>query len=155
MSSEKHQSTIFGMSTNTIMELLIFATIMAIIMFGINKFDDLTAKWQERTGAMEESEFTRYEGKNNITGSTVQTLLSQWKNEEFCVTIKTKTNTTSYNYTSGDLSSAIDSKENQKSIVNATIKAERNYVNPNGKFTCSINRNDNNVITEIVFEQIK
>ena len=100
------------------------------------------------TTTLNETKYTDYNGQT-ITGNQVQALLNSWSNDEVAVEVKTKSGSDVwYNYTDDSLSS-----KSTADVTEASKKTSTNYVNPSGKFLCTVNRNANNVITSVVFEQ--
>lgn len=136
--------------------VIIAGLILAVALGGFfwfkNKYDSNMEGAQKTIDSAEAAKYTDYEGRI-IPGSKVRNLLSTYEKDEICVTVKTKKNTTSYNYADKTLATAIDPAKNRKNIVAAGTKTEKNYINPAGEFLCSIGRDDNQSLVEIIFEQ--
>lgn len=139
------------MSSGTLVITLIVLSVFFVLLGvarsvmnkGMNKVADLGT-------TIDESTFTSYDGQT-ITGTQAIALLDQFSKEEIQVVVVTKQKTTTYNYTSADLTTRV--KNNNDLINKARKKSEASYINPAGKFTCTITRNDNGAIVTFTMTQ--
>lgn len=103
---------------------------------------------------VDNSAYTDYEGQT-LSGSQVQSLLTQYSRKEiFVKTVSLSHKTTMYNYSStSSLTSPIDATTQNQRLANSTVKGKSEYVEPNGKFLCSLTRDKNNTIIGVTFTQ--
>ena len=98
-----------------------------------------------------ESEFTVYDAME-ISGNEVVTVISKFKNEPIAIKVVTKKNSgTFYNYTL-DSNDSLGSTSSEK-ISQATEPTSDKYINPSGRFKGEIKRDENFVVTGLVFTQ--
>lgn len=135
----------------TAVSIIITLLFVGIVIAFFAIIRPMMADSQQQTANMantlQDSMFTDYEG-STIKGSQVQSLVSQYKSEPVCVKVKTKTNTTTYNYTDTTLST-----KSTVLVTSVTDKSKSNYINPNGDFECTIQRDENGTIKGITFTQ--
>lgn len=145
---ESNQNEIIKIVAGLVITFLIISLAFVIYRAGKASSDTALEGLDEMTTTLNETKYTDYNGQT-ITGNQVQALLNSWSNDEVAVEVKTKSGSDVwYNYTDDSLSS-----KSTADVTEASKKTSTNYVNPSGKFLCTVNRNANNVITSIVFEQ--
>lgn len=145
---ESNQNEIIKIVAGLVITFLIISIAFVIYRAGKASSDRALEGLDEMTTTLNETKYTDYNGQT-ITGNQVQALLNSWSNDEVAVEVKTKSGSDVwYNYTDDSLSS-----KSTADVTEASKKTSTNYVNPSGKFLCTVNRNANNVITSIVFEQ--
>lgn len=101
-----------------------------------------------------ESKYTDYEGRT-VLGNEVVSFLNSNANTEIAIQIVTASGSNKiYNYASIDMTGdPTDSQTNNTAISEAKKKGSATYINPNGKFECTLNRDANSTITGIIFTQ--
>lgn len=101
-----------------------------------------------------ESKYTDYEGRT-VLGNEVISFLNTNANTEIAIQVVTASGSSKiYNYASIDMSGdPTDSQTNNTAIAAAKKKGDATYINPNGKFECTLNRDANSTITGIIFTQ--
>jgi len=145
---ESNQNEIIKIVAGLVITFLIISLAFVIYRAGKASSDTALEGLDEMTTTLNETKYTDYNGQT-ITGNQVQALLNSWSNDEVAVEVKTKSGSDVwYNYTDDSLSS-----KSTADVTEASKKTSTNYVNPSGKFLCTVNRNANNVITSVVFEQ--
>ena len=104
--------------------------------------------------SVDNSAYTDYEGQT-LSGSQVQSLLTQYSRKEiFVKTVSLSHKTTMYNYSSTtSLTSPINATTQNQRLANSTVKGKSEYIEPNGKFLCSLTRDKNNTIIGVTFTQ--
>ena len=113
-----------------------------------NSMNELT----NYTATMEESKYVNYEGRT-ISGSQVLSLVSQWDDEIICVEIDNGTNTTQYIYT--EASGALGGESSNKIADTKDKTNASQYINPNWKFECSLERDSYDAIYKVVFRRTR
>ncbi len=137
--------------------------IMLVIFFGFKAYNKAHKTGETAIGEMDsmttmmmEEKYVDYEG-SNLSGSQVQSALSQFKGDYIAVCVKTGTNASGYylNYNTLDsISGEPDATMNEDVIKNMNNKSNPTYyVNPNAKFSGVIHRDAAGTITGIEFEQ--
>lgn len=102
---------------------------------------------------LDESKYTQYEGQT-VLGNQVISYVSQYANTEIAIEVVSKNGTTTfYNYSDQDMSTEIDQTTNSQNIANAKSKSSTQYINPNGKFECTLYRDAANTIKCVIFTQ--
>lgn len=102
---------------------------------------------------LDESKYTQYEGQT-VLGNQVISYVSQYANTEIAIEVVSKNGTTTfYNYSDQDMSTEIDQTTNSQNIANAKSKSSTQYINPNGKFECTLYRDATNTIKCVIFTQ--
>lgn len=103
---------------------------------------------------MTESKYTDYEGRT-ILGNEVLSFLNANANTEIAIQVITASGSNKiYNYASIDMAGdPTDSQTNNTAIAATKKKGDATYINPNGKFECTLNRDANSTITGIIFTQ--
>lgn len=101
-----------------------------------------------------ESKYTDYEGRT-ILGNEVLSFLNANANTEIAIQVITASGSNKiYNYASIDMAGdPTDSQTNNTAIAATKKKGDATYINPNGKFECTLNRDANSTITGIIFTQ--
>lgn len=126
--------------------------IFLLVKTGLNSGEK---KVNEVTTNMDESYYTDYEGQT-LKGSKVQTLVKQYTGYEISMKVITgsvKAGTV-YNYklSSGNkLDAAV--QDNASLVSGVSNVTANNYINPNASFKCTLVRDSNDVITQMVFTQ--
>lgn len=138
---------------------LVITLIVIGIVFGVLAIGKMFVRKAENgIGAaatnMDNAAYTDYE-EQTLSGSQVQSLLTQYAGQTvFVKTVSLSHKTTMYNYSSTtSLSSPIDSSTQNQRLANSTVKGKAEYIEPNGKFKCSLTRDKNNTIIGVTFTQ--
>lgn len=135
-----------------IIVLLIASLAFLLYNSGKDTADNALQDLNEMNAILEESKYTDYENLT-VTGNQVASLVNKYNGDSVYVKVVTKTQTTWYNYKDEALTQAIDANENTTLISEMTIKGSKNYINPNGKFKCTLYRDANQTIMGIIFTQ--
>ncbi|WP_026667608.1 hypothetical protein [Butyrivibrio sp. AE2005] len=108
-------------------------------LYGVSKgfFDKAGNKLSQMSVTMDESQYTEYDGAV-ISGTQVISFIKAHENDEICVSVNNGHTTTSYIYSSTDLSSkdgigAVSAAQNKANL--STV-----YINPNSKYLGEIVR---------------
>lgn len=105
-----------------------------------SKFDSLAAQFGD-------AELVLYDN-GSASGSDVLSLIAGLDTSTgYCVTVTNGKNK-SYTYTASDVNL-------NTAISNAKNKQNDNYINPYATFESTVTRDENDVITEVVFKQVK
>ena len=101
-----------------------------------------------------ESKYTDYEGRT-VLGNEVISFLNTNANTEIAIQVVTSSGSNKiYNYATIDMTGdPTDTQTNNTAIAAAKKKGDATYINPNGKFECTLNRDANSTITGIIFTQ--
>lgn len=101
-----------------------------------------------------ESKYTDYEGRT-VLGNEVISFLNTNANTEIAIQVVTASGSNKiYNYATIDMTGdPTDTQTNNTAIAAAKKKGDATYINPNGKFECTLNRDANSTITGIIFTQ--
>lgn len=101
-----------------------------------------------------ESKYTDYEGRT-VLGNEVISFLNTNANTEIAIQVVTASGSNKiYNYATIDMTGdPTDAQTNNTAIAAAKKKGDATYINPNGKFECTLNRDANSTITGIIFTQ--
>jgi len=135
-----------------IITLLVASLAFLLYNSGRETADNALQDLNELNAILDESKYTDYENIT-ITGNQVTSLVNKYKGDTVFVKVETKTNTTWYNYKDVNLTTRVSESDNAKNISNMNIKGSTNYVNPNGKFKCTLHRDSNQTIMGIIFKQ--
>ena len=137
-----------------IIVLLVSSLAFLLYNSGKDTADNALKDLNEMNEILEESKYTYYENLT-ITGNQVTSLVNKYNGDDVFVQVITKTQTsgTYYNYSDRTLTAKIDTATQSERLSNMTIKGSSNYVNPNGKFKCTIYRDANDTIMGIIFTQ--
>ena len=140
--------------------ILAAGTIITCVVISLGFFISREAKNTASNGANQinqlnlefsESDKIMYDGAK-ISGSEVLSVIKKFENEKIAVMVKTNKTTTTYGYTinltNGELGGISGNK-----ISEAYNEAGNEYINPYASFRGSIVRDNNDVLTAIVFEQ--
>lgn len=133
-----------------VLSLIIIGVMVFAVVTGKNFSEKKIAKLSDTINELDESQFTDYD-QQIIPGNQVLSLLNTYQNEKVSVCVKTKRNTTYYNYKIGS-ANALGGKANGN-IAQASNKEKDNYIHPNGQFMCEVLRDNNETITGITFVQ--
>lgn len=110
--------------------------------------DSTVTDLNNTTTTFSESRYTDYDGVE-VSGSTVQSVVNTYANDEICITVVTlKPNTTSYNYTDTTLATKATVKN-----TSCQNKSNANYINPSGKFLGEVERDATGTIVGLKFTQ--
>ncbi len=114
-----------------------------------------TTKIDNLNTQMSETSFTLYDGLE-VNGSEVLNTIRQFQGEYIAIKVITGKDAGGewyiYNATESSGVATIGS-EVTFDLTNAQDKSNSKYINPNGRFTGSVLRDDNGSISAIVFEQ--
>lgn len=137
--------------------LLAAGTVITCIIIGLGFYIAREARDTASSGAGQinrlnaefmESDKVMYDGIR-VSGSEVVNVINKFKNDDLYVRVITKKNS--------DIYYGKNSKSVEKSTIDgyktSTNSSEASYINPNGIFVGEVQRNENNVITGIVFTQ--
>lgn len=144
--------------SETLRDILIIAGISVVVLglLGLlfvaynssSKFADAAnEKLNNMTIAIEESDFTKYDGAI-VSGSEVVSAIKYFEGTaDVCVTVTTSKGTNNYVYTGPDLQTKSD-----LAVANTRNKTSEFYINPSSKFLGSVVRDSDGTITNIIFE---
>ena len=128
--------------------LAVFGVARLMVSKGEKKMDNMNA-------SLSEADYTEYENQT-VRGSKVQTIVKQYATYD--VSIKVVTGAVSagtvYNYKLGSnnqLGSAVS--DNSTLISGVSDVSALNYINPNANFKCTLVRDSNDAVTQMVFTQ--
>ena len=128
--------------------LAVFGVARLMVSKGEKKMDNMNA-------SLSEADYTEYENQT-VRGSKVQTIVKQYATYD--VSIKVVTGAVSagtvYNYKLGSnnqLGSAVS--DNSTLISGVSDVSASNYINPNANFKCTLVRDSNDAVTQMVFTQ--
>lgn len=143
---------------NSDIAVKIFLVVVAVILVGViiawstgvfkdkrNDLNEGTERINNAISTMAEFDLLTYDN-GSITGSLLVDLIERVRKEglEISVLVKTNVNSvTGVTYTSAD------------TPVLQTSKIHADYINPNGVFEGSVDRNDNGIISLLTFTQVK
>lgn len=147
----------------------IFLTIMLITIVVIITISSQDAAKQGQTKMasittqLSDTEFNTY-NNTTLSGSQVLNAIRQYMNlDEFGIRVFTGKdiggtyygNTFTYN-SDAELNSVVIDPDDRKNLIltGAEDQTQATYINPSGKFTSKIARDDNNMIRGIVFKQV-
>lgn len=100
-----------------------------------------------------DAKYTDIEG-DTLLGNQVSSYISQYANTEIAIQVVSKSGTTTfYNYSDQDMTNVIDATTNAQNIAAAKSKSSASYINPNGKFLCSLYRDSSDTIKCVIFTQ--
>lgn len=130
--------------------LMVGLVVAAFIIITASAVSILKSKWsdiQKQFTKAEESVYENYEGDQY--GSDVLNAISQFADDEICITVKTGTgNVTSYNYTDATLQ-----HESTAKLSDAKTKKSASYIRPGALFNGEVHRDNNGEVVELYFEQ--
>lgn len=137
----------------TVIIVLLVAS-LAFLLYNSGKetADNAMQDLNEMNAILEESKYTDYENLT-ITGNQVTSLVNKYSGDTVFVKVVTKTQTTWYNYSDTKLTQKINADKNTTLLSEMSIKGSKNYINPNGKFKCTLYRDENQTIMGIIFTQ--
>lgn len=137
-----------------VLTLLLIGIVFAIFRTGRSTADSAQSELSSFNTTLMESKYTEYEGRT-ILGNEVVSFLTTNANSEIAIQVITSSGSNKiYNYSSIDMSgAATDAEANNTAISAAKKKGDATYINPNGKFECTLNRDANSTITGIIFTQ--
>lgn len=135
-----------------IITLLVASLAFLLYYSGKETADNAMQDLNEMNAILDESKYTDYENLT-ITGNQVTSLINKYSGDSVFVRVETNTNTTWYNYRNEALTDKIGSEDNATLLSEMSIKGSRNYINPNGKFKCTLHRDANQTIMGIIFTQ--
>lgn len=126
----------------------VFVTSRVMLSKGEKKLDNMNA-------SLSESDYTEYENQT-VKGSKVQTIVKQYATYDVSIKVVTGavSSGTVYNYKLGSnnqLGSAVS--DNTTLISGVTDVSATNYINPNANFKCTLVRDSNDAVTQMVFTQ--
>lgn len=138
---------------------LILALLVATFAFFIFRTVEDTGKevTDNVTGqitAAIESQWTQYDGAS-AKGSAIVNLINTTYSgtTPIYITVKTNLDTTGKTYCYSTTLTKLTSSAESTLLTNAKDSSKNEYINPNGTFTGSLQRNANGVITGIIFTQ--
>lgn len=151
---DKNSEDALKFAAGLIIAALFISLCVGIFMRSRSAANDAANVVDDLSMTLNESEYTNYNGQT-ISGNQVQSLVNQWAGDEICVqVIRLDGTDTQYNYAinASDYSLGAESTLDPS---NCTKKTSPEYVNPSGKFECTVSRNTNGVITLVSFQQTR
>ena len=135
--------------------LLLIAAGLAI--FGVSRLmlSKSEKKMDNMNASLSEADYTEYENQT-VKGSKVQTIVKQYATYDISIKVVTgavKAGTV-YNYKLGSnnqLGSEVS--DNSTLISGVSDVSASNYINPNANFKCTLVRDSNDAVTQMVFTQ--
>lgn len=140
--------------------ILAAGTIITCVVISLGFFISREAKDTASNGANQinklnaefvESDKVIYDGAT-VSGSEVVNVIKKYRNEKIGIMVKTNKSETYYGYVFDESTGEI-SKESDTKYEVATDSGSKMYINPYVNFDGKLVRDDNEVITGIIFEQ--
>lgn len=137
-----------------VLTLLIVTLGFAFYKTGKSTSDTAQNELSNFNTTLVESKYTDYEGRT-VLGNEVISFLNTNANTEIAIQVVTASGSNKiYNYATIDMTGdPTDTQTNNTAIAAAKKKGDATYINPNGKFECTLNRDANSTITGIIFTQ--
>lgn len=134
---DEHSSKILYIIAAVIISLVIIGVVISQVNSGTETTRKATNTMNEKMTAMEESEYTQYDGLT-ITGSELVSYIKSLSNDTICISVDNGSGTkTEYIYQS-DLTT-----KSTATLADASNKANTNtYINPGSKFLGATIRDD-------------
>ncbi len=145
---------IFGIIGATVVSLLLLFIGFSFYRQSKSVTDTASNTISGFTTTMTESQYTQY-ANQTVLGSQVISQCNEFLNTDVAVEVVLGTGTTVwFNYSTEDMGgTALTKTENETAMASITDRSQGSYINPNGKFLCTIIRNGADTITCVKFEQ--
>lgn len=112
--------------------------------------DQLSEIESQRQMALDQK-FTKYDGKT-VNGSEVLNALQDFRDDGICIRVETELSTTEYHHQLNDENRLLED-DGVTDLSDTRDKTSDQYINPSGRFTATVLRDDNDTITGIEFIQ--
>ena len=144
-----------GLIVSIIGALLLASVVFLVVNLVTNAGNKAANELTEFTNQLDTADILRFEGQTDVSGASVVSYLTDNKDEEICITVKTKLNFSgqNYNYTDNTRKDKLTADDNATLIAKAKSKTDQTYINPAATFTCSIVYDANKAIKQVIFEQ--
>lgn len=138
----------FRTGAGLVITVVFVAALMAAFFIAKPLISKSSEQFNSLMGGYTELGMTMYDG-NVVSGSQVISMIDEMS-DNANVTVEVQTKATSHNV-SQPFISYVDKKYKESNPGITRDSAE--YINENGKFTCSVITNDNGMVTKVVFIQ--
>jgi transcription initiation factor IIE alpha subunit len=137
------------------------AIVLLVVLLGFGIYRTFASKTEKITGdaatlldSVDTMVYTEKDG-TTVTGTTVLSFITEREayDDEICIMVCTKANTSGQAYVYDASRSRIADTTESTNKKNAKTKANANYINPNGKFEVSLDKDTNGTIQKITFNQ--
>lgn len=138
----------FRTGAGLVITVVFVAALMAAFFIAKPLISKSSEQFNSLMGGYTELGMTMYDG-NVVSGSQVISMIDEMS-DNANVTVEVQTKATARN-ASQTFTSYVDKKYKENNPAVTRDSAE--YINENGKFTCSVITNDNGMVTKVVFIQ--